>query len=174
MEGQNPKHVSHFRKKKLVAVIAVLGIVLILVVVGAWLYGQKSASPVPKNIKNAVSFPIYYPDQKKLPAGYILDTKSFANPVKNGVSYAVNYGNGQKLIFSVQPKPSDNELQSFYGNYIPLRIDIQIPNGQAEIGTYHNQTLVSLPVINGPWIIITGPQNTNQSQLKQVLSALRK
>lgn len=146
---------------------------------GAWLHWHHSStppvvktSPVPKEVAQAVNFPVYYPDPKKLPAGYSLNTGSFSSPVKNGVSYSVSYGSGQKIVFSVQTKPSDNELQSFNGNYIPLRIDYQTPIGQAEIGAYHSQTLASLPVINGPWIVITAPSDINQDQLKQILNAI--
>jgi hypothetical protein len=145
-------------------------------VAGLWLHREHNpaiASPVPKAVAQAVNFPVYYPDPNKLPAGYNLNQNSFSVPVKNGVAYSVSYDNGKKIVFSVQAKPSDNELQSFNSNYIPLRIDYQTSLGQAEIGAYHSRTLVSLPVINGPWIVITAPSDIDQSQLKQVLSALR-
>jgi hypothetical protein len=109
-----------------------------------------------------------------LPPGYNLNTNSFnLSPDKKGVYYSVSYGANKKIVFSVQVKPTDNELQSFNSNYIPLRVDYQTPIGQAEIGAYHSQTLVSLPVINGPWIVITAPPDINQDQLKQVLRAIK-
>lgn len=134
-------------------------------------------SPVPKAISQAVSFPIYYPDSSKLPPGYRLSTASFTKPVNNGVSYSVVYDSGKKLVFSIQKKPSDNELESFKSNYIPLRIDYETPIGTAEIGAYNNhgdiQTLVSLPTKLDAWIIVTAPYDTNQDKLKQVLKSLR-
>jgi len=129
---------------------------------------------VPATISAKVSFPVYYPDPKKLPAGYSLDRSSFSTPVKNGVTYKVLYSGGKKLVFSIQTKPSDNQIQTFNSNYIPLRIDYQTPVGQAEIGAYHGQTLVSLPVTNGPWIVITAPTDINQGQLKTILSSIRR
>jgi len=132
-----------------------------------------STSPVPDSVSRSVNFPVYYPDQKKLPADYRLNSGSFTAPVKNGVNYSVSYGNGKKIVFSVQTKPADSELQTFNSSYIPLRVDYQTPVGQAEIGAYHNQTLASLPVVNGPWIVITAPPDINQNQLKQVLSSLK-
>jgi hypothetical protein len=153
---------------------------------GAWLHWHpskadsppKSASPVPAAVSQAVSFPVYYPDQAKLPTGYVLNSSSFKTPVKNGVTYSVSYGNNQKLVFSVQAKPSDSELESFKTNYIPLRIDYQTDIGQAEIGAYNNhgntETLVSLPTNTNAWVIVTCPYDINQDNLKQVLSSLRK
>lgn len=133
----------------------------------------KPAGPVPAQIAAAVPYKIYYPDQSKLPNGYTLDGHSFANPVKNGVSYAVNYGGGKKIIFSVQTKPSDNELQAFQSNFIPLKIDFQTPLGLGSIGAYRGQTLASLPIENGPWIVVTAPADINQEDLKQVFRSLK-
>jgi len=158
-------------KRNIIA--ASLAVVLVAGLAG-WSLIQKNSSPVPKRIAQKVSFPVYYPEQAKLPGGYTLDLQSFTSPVKNGVAYAVVYSGGKKIVFSVQAKPSDNELQSFNGNYIPLHLDYQTALGQAEIGAYHAQTLVSLPVIDGPWIVMTAPSDINQDQLKQVIHALRK
>jgi hypothetical protein len=159
-----------------------LYIVLILVIAGVaaagwWYSTQRDISPVPENIQKSVSFPVYYPDPKKLPVGYTLDASSFKNPVKDGITYNVNYGGG-RLVFSVQPKPSTTELDSFTASYIPLNNNYQTPIGQAELGAYNNggkaatETLVSLPTDKNVWIIVTAPYNVNQDQLKEVLSSL--
>jgi hypothetical protein len=158
-------------------------VILLLVAVagvGIWLHWRhnpppalKQSNPVPLSIRQSVSFPVYYPDPKKLPNGYSLNTGSFSSPVKNGVRYSVNYDNHKKIVFSVQAKPSDNELQTFNSSFIPLRIDYQTSVGQAEIGAYHTQTLVSLPISNGPWVVITAPQDISQDELKAVLRSLR-
>jgi hypothetical protein len=173
---------SFGRKSKQLRAIWIIVLLLIgAAAAGFWLHNRHTAtpmqvsnSPVPRALAQSVNFPVYYPDPKKLPAGYTLNLGSFAAPVKNGVNYSVNYDNGKKIVFSVQLKPADSELQSFNSSYIPLRIDYQTPVGQAEIGSYHSKTLVSLPVINGPWIIITAPLDINQDQLKSVLSSIRR
>jgi hypothetical protein len=158
-----------------------LYIVLILVIAGVaaagwWYSTQRDTSPVPENIQKSVSFPVYYPDPKKLPVGYTLDASSFKNPVKDGITYNVNYGGG-RLVFSVQPKPNDSELQNFASSYIPLNNQVQTSVGTAKIGAYDNhgalQTLVSLPTSSNSWLIITAPNKINQSDLKQVLKAIR-
>jgi hypothetical protein len=165
--------------KKVWLSVALIVLVLAGALAGAVVLSQQPKktrgpiSPVPASISHAVNFKVYYPDQSKLPVGYIFDKNSFANPVKNGISYSVNYGNGSKIVFSLQTKPSDNELQTFNGNFIPLRIDIQTPLGQAESGVYREKTLASLPITNGPWVVVTAPKDINQQQLKQILSSLK-
>jgi hypothetical protein len=153
-------------------------LVLVLAVVAtAVIYIAQDKSPVPAAIQKSVSFPVYYPDEHLLPAGYTLDTNSFKTPQQNAVLYKVTYGKDQALTFSVQPKVSAEELQHFYENFMPLRTDYKTAVGQAEIGAYNNhdklQTLVSLPTDSKTWLIITAPADINQKQLKQVLSALR-
>jgi len=177
-----PAPATKSRKNLWLIVVLVLFLVIAGTAVG-WAHWHQPKKPaqapfVPASISQAVDFPVYYPEQAKLPAGYTLDKGSFSSPVKNGVTYSVSYGANKKIVFSLQTKPSDNELQSFNSNYIPLRNDYQTPNGQAEIGAYNNhgtlETLASLPVSNGPWIIMTAPQDIDQNQLKQVIASLRR
>lgn len=165
-----------FRKIRLVQ----LALIVVLAAVVGYLLINPTAPKqsvyrgvVPQTIARAVNFKVYYPDPAKLPAGYVLDKNSFKNPVKNGVSYAVNYGDGQQLVFSVQPKPSDSELQAFTANYIPLKLDFQTPLGQGAIGAYQLKTLASLPIIKGPWVVVTAPGDVNQDNLKQILRSLK-
>ncbi|MDB5182323.1 MAG: hypothetical protein JWO47_107 [Candidatus Saccharibacteria bacterium] len=146
---------------------------------GAWVFLHRVVSPVPKAIRASVNFPVYYPDQKKLPVGYTLDLHSFKNPHPNTLLYNVTYGNGKKLVFALQVKPSDDDIQSFYANLIPLRNKMDVPAGHAEIGAYNNggkidtQSVISLPTATNTWIIITGPGDIDQGQLKQVLTSIR-
>jgi hypothetical protein len=164
--------------------------IIILLLIGAaaagfWLHNRHTTtpmpaanSPVPKTLAQSVNFPIYYPDPKKLPAGYVLDSASFAKPVSQGIKYSVNYDKDQKMVFSLQPKPPAADLQNFNTNYIPLRIDYPTAVGQAEIGAYNNhgktESLISLPTKTNTWIIITAPYNIDQAKLKQVISSLRR
>ena len=165
------------KKKRLALLAGVASTIIALGAAGTWRHtAHRYASPVPKSITSSVSFPIYYPDQSKLPAGYTLDASSFKQPVQNGVNYTVDYGNRQELVFSLQPKPPASELQNFVANYIPLHNSFQAPTGQALLGAYNTktgtETLVSLPTGSNTWIIITAPYNINQDQLKQVIGSL--
>lgn len=168
-ELKNPRS-----KKKFFVIFLIL--IIALGSLGGWWFWLRGTSPVPKSLRQSVSFAIYYPEQKKLPAGYSLDTKSFSSPQRNVIIYRVNHG-GDKLVFSVQPKPSDSEIQKFNSSYIPLRNAFSTPIGQAQIGAFGGsksiQTLASLPTYSGPWIIVTAPSNISQDQLKQILLSLK-
>lgn len=166
-----------FRKYWAVAalVILILAISLFILLKSGL---ERGRSPIPQSISNSVSFPVYYPDPKKLPTGYVLSPESFRVPQKDVVLYSVNYGKDKKLVFSVQPKPSDTYINNFHANYIPLHSDFQTSIGKAEIGAYNNtgnlQTLVSMPADDRIWIVITAPADIDQNQLKQVLRSIMK
>lgn len=158
---------------------SVAAMVTLCIPLGVWLFQRNttkttpiSTSIVPDSIIKSVSYKIYYPNQAKLPKGYTFDKGSFSTPVKNGVTYAVNYPGNNKIVFSLQSKPSDSELQSFKANFIPLSNEVRTSLGQADIGAYNQQTLVSFPLNDGPWIVITAPSDINQDRLKEVLNSL--
>lgn len=162
---------SAWKRKSLFAGMA--GFILIVIIAGGVLYLINShSSPVPSQLTKDVNFPIYYPDPKKLPAGYTLDRGSFTSPAPGVILYAVNY-NGGKLIFSIQQKPSASELKSFNTQRIPLHTSLKTKVGEAVIGAIGNQSIVSLPTNSNAWIIVTAPYATDQAKLADVLNVLR-
>jgi hypothetical protein len=167
---------QHKRKSRKPLVIGICAFLIILIAgVGGFLYINKTKSPVPKNISKSVNFPIYYPDQKKLPSGYTLSKSSFKSPQPGAVLYSVQYDNGKKLVFSVQQKPSDSDLAAFVKNYIPIHRQVLTLVGTATVGAIGPQTVVSLPTDSNTWIIVTGPANAyGTDNLAQVLKALKK
>jgi hypothetical protein len=160
-------------KKWLLPVLLTVVSLLIISGAGVWYFEHKSSSIVPKTVSRAVSFPIYYPDPKKLPKGYRLDISSFGLVVKNGVTYSVTYDTNKKIIFLTQPRPTDDELQAFNKNYLPLRTAYITPAGEAQIGAYNGKSFVSLPTYGPSWLVITAPPDIDQDQFKQVLSAMK-
>lgn len=156
-----------------------LFIALALIVLGAIssrYYMQRTKSPIPSNITKTVNFPLYYPNQKKLPVGYKLDTNSFQTPSQNVVVYSVIYSSQKKLVFSLQQKPSTDELASFNKQYLPIHRQVLTQVGTATEGAIGQQTVVSLPAdTDNTWIIITGPSDIyGTANLTQVLRALTK
>lgn len=159
----------------------IAGIILIVGVIwgGNLLYhrlsthSQLSSDPVPLTIRQDVGFSVYYPNPSKLPDGYTLDVHSFTNG-NQVVEYTVSSPNNQKLVFSVQPKPSDTEIQSFHKKNLPLHTTVTTPVGAAIVGAISHQAVASLPTSGDAWVIITAPANIDQGELSQVLQAIQK
>jgi hypothetical protein len=162
------------RLKKALLVIWLLVVVVGLTILGATLFKKSLTSdPVPQSVRNKVSFSVYYPVQAKLPAGYTLKTSSFSatNVV---VVYQVNLPNNQKMVFSIQAKPTTAQLQTFITRYMPLNIPIHTPIGSANLSAFNGRDFVSLPTNGSAWILITAPLNMNQTKLTDVLDSLVK
>jgi hypothetical protein len=171
-DDQRPakRRVKRKKARRLWLIFPVLCLILAAGAAG-WYYKNRPTDPVPKNIKAAVSFPIYYPDQTKLPAGYSLDLFSFSTG-QGAVIYKVNYDT-HKLIFTVQKKPSDAEISAFYKSNMPLHIDEKTDIGTAAIGVLNNQMVASLPTNSNAWILVTATKDADQNKLKQVLHSLK-
>lgn len=129
--------------------------------------------PVPLAIRQSVNFDIYYPDPAKLPAGYHLDTRSFSSN-NLAVVYRVNYGNGQKLVFSDQEKPSDGDIQQFYAKHMPLHINVSTSVGTAAIGIIGTKAVASLPTNSNSWLLVTAPSNFDSNVFARVLRTIQK
>ena len=135
-------------------------------------YFSVAPNPIPISVRQAVSFPTYYPNTNKLPSGYVLD-KSSISASQNALVLSITYGHANLIVFTEQPLPKSNDLQQFYAQHIPLRTNLTTSIGQAAISALDNKTFVSLPSTK-TWIIITAPTNINQSLLKQVILSIRK
>ncbi|HET9174067.1 MAG TPA: hypothetical protein VFN56_02160 [Candidatus Saccharimonadales bacterium] len=135
-------------------------------------------SPVPKAIQQAVPFPIYYPVQHKLPAGYQLDNSSFHITDPQVVIYSLKDATGQLIIFSEEKSPGSSIIDKFTASAIPLHTTQHTALGQADFGAYNNgqdvRTIVSLPITDGPWLIVTSPQGDSQTDLQHIIEALKR
>lgn len=157
------------------------GVVVLLLAVGLGVffrYGRTMANPVPAPVRKAVTFPIYYPRQQKLPAGYSLDTTSFHLAQPGVVIYSVAYQGGQRLLFSEEQKPDSSVTDKFTSSYIPLHTGVKTGLGEAQLGAYGTgknlRTVISLPINGGPWLILTAPPATSHDDLLQIIGSLAK
>ena len=160
--------------KRALAAISLAGSLAILAIVGFVVFHKDtSANPVPAGLKTAVDYPVYYPDESKLPGGYKLNTASFANPTHDVIIYSLSNNQGQQVEVSLQDKPSANDLKAFDDYRIPLHSTFSTPIGQAIIGAIGNQNVASVPTSSKAWLILTAPQEISQASLKQLLSAFK-
>lgn len=153
-------------------------VVVIGLIIGLHNIVGGTTSLVPKDVQNSVDFSVYYPDIKKLPAGYSLDTKSFRLAQSGVVLFAITYGGNKNIAFSEEQQPSRNDIDKFISTYIPVNTTERLTSGRVKIGAYGSapniRTVASLPIQNGPWLIITAPADINHADLIKVLQALGK
>ena len=131
---------------------------------------------MPTSLRKTVQFDVYYPDSKKLPVGYNLDRNSFSSN-NQAILYTIS-GKTGKINVSVQQRPSDSDIKGFYAVHLALRNNLSLPIGTAAIGAINNganlYSFVSIPTNTNAWIIVNGPANINQDDLKQILRSFKK
>ena len=157
-----------------------IGVTIVIVFI-AWLIAlisSNSVSPIPKSISSAVSYAVYYPANSRLPVGYSLDKSSIELVNPKVVILVVKYSGNNMVVFNEQANPGASVISQYQTNYIPIHTTVWTPLGNAILGAYNDghsiKTVASLPVTNGPWIIITAPSNINQTKLKEVLDSMTK
>lgn len=93
------------KRRKLVVVLCLLGIVLLTAGAAYWLLFARSVPPLPKEIVAQASFPVYFP--KELPEGYNISPKDVVNT--DGVLFYTlkTEDNKHSITVSLQAVPKD-------------------------------------------------------------------
>lgn len=121
-----------------------------------YLYKQKQTI-VPANIKKEASIPILYPN--KLPAGYKIDKNSFSVTQGNLITYYAADTNNNKMVFTVQAKPSNFDFAKFYAQGLTNTNKFTTPLGEGVIGKASGRLVGSLTTGN-TWVLISSNSNS--------------
>lgn len=143
---------------------------LIVVMAGATVFFARDSQhdPIPASIKQKAGFTLYYP--KSLPAGFHFDEASY-DPSTKVVTYDYATNGGNKLYFSLQPKPSSFNFDNFNKKQLSGAHQTSTPIGTATIGILQQETVSSV-VTDKTWIIISAGEKINLDQLEQVSKSL--
>ena len=173
----SPGPATKQRTRRSWAATSTLLVGILLVGAPSWYFLKTPPSPVPSDIRRNAGFRVYYPEQGRLPSGYSLDMASFRLAQPGVVIFSLQVGT-QRLIFSEEQTPDTSVMDKFTSSYIPLHTEIATALGKAEMGAAGQgaqlQTVVSLPISKGPWLIMTAPANTKQSDVQRILQSLVK
>lgn len=109
------------KRRKIIIIVSVVGIVLASGALGYWLFFGRSTSPLPKELVAQAAFPVYYP--KELPEGYALKPGSAIGD-STTVYYTLTQANGQNSItVSIQASPPGFDAAKIIGsNPVPTTI----------------------------------------------------
>ena len=120
--------------------------------------------PLPANIKQEASFPLYYPT--KVPNGFHFDQAAYDSSTKV-ITYDYSTVNGNKIFFSLQPKPAHFNFDDFNNKQITGASQVTTPLGTATVGVLQKQTVSSI-VTKDTWILIGAGTHVNLQQIEQV------
>jgi hypothetical protein len=117
--------------------VSLLLAIIVVIIVGYFLYVISNPNPIPKTIQNSVTFPIFYPKPSKQVA---IKSSSFKYDKSKGqVTFSVNY-NKQNITFAEQSSPDSFSADpNFYQSLA------QSLNSYASFDTIDGQVNLTLP-----------------------------
>lgn len=154
-------------KAKKLVLITSGAVIVALIGTGSWWFLGRTHNPIPSEIRNSVSFPLYYPTAE--PRGYALNTTSFRNS-GGTIFYDLSGSGGHSIIVSQQAPPKNfDPKEMFAHNPLPTTI--------SSLGTiydlsYKNQSRYMLVATNSLVFISSTPKISN-AQLKQIIDGLK-
>jgi hypothetical protein len=151
-------------------ILATVACVLLVACAGGLLFYKFDVShnPIPKDIRQHTSFPLYYP--AKLPNGWRVDEHSF-QATGDVVTYIIK-GSSGNLNVSIQRRPETFDFTTFYDRSLSSTFQFATPIGQAAIGKANGRFIGSL-VGDTSWVIISpSNQNVPQADIQSILSHL--
>lgn len=145
--------------------------------IGGLLMAKQLPDPIPLAIRKSVPYSIFYPDSSRLPSGYRLSQNVIHFAKADVVILMINYGS-KSIVVSEQQPPDSSTINNFVAEHIPVHTTLPTALGQAEFGAYNSgnglRTVISLPVPNGPWLIITAPPDAKRQTLIEIISSMVK
>jgi hypothetical protein len=145
-------------------------IVVVAVITGAVIFVVRNSQhdPLPADVKQEANFALYYP--KEVPSGFHFDQAKYDASTRV-VTYDYTTSDGNKLYFSLQPKPAKFNFDNFNKKQLAGAHQTETPVGTATIGILQQETVSSV-VTDKTWIIISAGEKVSLDQLDQVSRSL--
>lgn len=157
--------------KILVIFFALLSILVLLGYEGYVRYQQvQFMNQIPAQIKDSAEFPIYLPAD--LPKGFRFSKES-VDMTPAVITYYLEGRDSKKLIFTLQPKPTEIKTEDFGKERLLNSKEMTISIGKASIGTLKSVQTASV-VTDETWILITAPEGIKDKDLRTIIRGLEK
>lgn len=171
-EPKNYKNTKKPRKKLKPSLANIARVIVLALIIGAgflaWKHFTQSSPMIPKDIRQSVNYPLYYPN--KLPKDYIVNVTSFDN-TGQAITFTVRYLNKANILFAEQPIPTNLNLDNFQNKQIMNAKAIKTKLGTAYFGTYNNNTAISL-VSGQTWIFISSAVKIPDDDVSYIVNNL--
>lgn len=153
---RKPRKAKKPRKRfKFFKIFFVLLIIGVLSAAGYSYYIQNQV--VPRKIQDQAEIPVLYPT--KLPEGFKIVKNSFSVTNGNIISYYAQDHSNNRLLFTVQSRPSNFDFEQFYSKSLTKSTKFTTQLGEGAAGTAGDRLLGSLATEQS-WILITANNPT--------------
>ena len=155
------------RFRPVILTAGVIALALVISVAAIVAHGR-SHDPLPADIRQEAGFTLYYPAH--VPTGFRFDEAKY-DPSAKVVTYDYANADGNKIYFSLQPKPANFDFNDFNKKQLSGAHQIDTPVGTATIGILQPETVSSV-VTNKTWILISAGEKVSLDQLEQASKSL--
>jgi hypothetical protein len=143
---------------------------VILLAGGVFVYLHRSSDPIPKTVRQAADFELYYP--YALPDGWKLDKNSFET-TQDVVLYTLKSAKGN-IVISEQKQQAGFNYSSFYQKNLSSSSAISTPIGSGAIGRMRGNAVGSISIDNS-WILASAnTSKIGQSDIQFIFYHLKK
>ncbi len=157
-------------KKQRKIVWFILAVVLFISgVVGYAMLTEKTSGHVPAAILRKASFPVYTP--MWLPTGMLVEPDSF-DATSQVVTFSIRDGHGTRLVFTEQPRPTSQEVSTFYDQQLADKTTFKADDREITIGRFEGTDFAAV-LLDKTWILVRAVADMNQSDLEKVARQLK-
>jgi len=156
-------HVAKFSPDRRMWLIGTSLALIIVIAVGSALFFSRDKSPIPRSIRQAVSFTLYYPNA--LPQGYSLRSKSVRGD--SGIVFYSLANDKRQVNVSQQPLPSNPPNLNNLGGFSKL----EATAGKAAVGA-NGSSPTAIILSNTTLITINGTPGTPQDVVTNIAKAM--
>jgi hypothetical protein len=170
-EGRKPPRELRIKIPRFSLKLVIICVVVICVVGGGIFFAlnRSGHDPLPYTVKQQAHFQLYYPTF--VPDGFRFDEAAY-DPSTKVVTYDYSTINGNRIYFSLQPKPAGFNFDKFNKKQLTGTSQVATPLGTATVGVLQEQTVSSI-VTDKTWIIISSGEKVSLDQLQQVSKSLK-
>lgn len=121
-------------------------------------------------VASTVNFPLYTPAW--LPEGWFLDRQSLS-VTSEVVTFTVNDTKGQRLVFTEQPRPPQDNLDTFYNQQLSGATTSNSAAGAIVIGQFEGSSLAGVSA-EQTWVLIRAVSMVDQEDFGRLVGSLQK
>ncbi len=122
-----------------------------------------------RQLTHSMSFPLYTPSW--LPNDWFMDRRSLS-VTSEVVTFTVNDSKGQRLVFTEQPRPPQNNLDTFYDQQLSGSTAFKSASGQVTTGQFEGTLLAGIST-EQTWVLVRAISAIKQSDFDRIIEGIR-
>lgn len=156
------------RQKKTLALALFLLIGVGIIVTMMFLRSPNTSNSDLSRLASTVTFPLYEPEW--LPEGWFVEPHSI-EATSQVVTFTINDKAGKRLIFTEQPKPPQDNLDTFYAQQLSGNKALKTQAGEVIAGQFEGSLLAGLTA-GRTWVLVRAVSAVDQQHFDRLIESI--